>query len=346
MAVTIMDVARTSGVSKATVSRAFIHPEIVDPDTLSRIRRNAERLGYRPNAIARAMITKRTGNIAFIIYGRQAPVITNPFYGPILETVVAEAQKCGYSVFIVSDEELRLSTSDTLLQKQVDGVIFASQPDNEMVELFQKSGTPIVLVNHRSEKRNLPAVISDDYAGVRLAMEHLIESGHERIALLSGNFTEFIRLRREEAYRDALLAAHLPYDPRYIGCVEPHVADAEAGMLKVFERTSDARPTAVMAMNDTIAAGAIKAAHARGLSVPKDFAVIGYDDSSICELTEPTLSSVDGGKTAMGAEAVRLLTGLMRGEAIGENVVVLDAKLVLRRSTENDQSSELAGVTR
>lgn len=344
MAVTILDIARSIGVSKATVSRAFIHPELVDPDTLSRIRKTAEKMGYRPNAIARAMITKRTGNIAFIIYGRQAPVITNPFYGPMLETVVAEAQKCGYSVFIVSDDELRLSTGELMLQKQVDGVIFASQPDNEMIEMFQKNGTPVVLVNHRSQRKNLPAVLSDDYAGVRLAMEHLLSLGHRRIALLSGNFTDFIRMRREEAYRDALDSAGIVIDERCQTLVEPHVADACLGMETIFARTEDAPPTAVMAMNDLIAAGAIKAAHARGLCVPKDFAVVGYDNSSICELTEPELTSVDGGKTEMGAMAVKLLTSLMRGESVEERVLTLGVRLAERGSTKNDASEQAEGT--
>lgn len=332
MSVTILDIAKETGFSKATVSRAFINPELLQPETLKTILEAAASMGYRPNAIARAMITKRTGNLAFIIYGRQAPVITNPFYGPILESVVNAAQRQGYSVFIVSDEEIRLPSGDLMLQKQVDGVIFASQPDLGMLKMYRHNGTPVVLVNHRSELPDMVSVISDDYQGMNLAMDHLYSLGRRRIALLGGNFTEFILHRREQAYRDALARFGIPYDERYVELTEPHVTDAEAGMRRILARLGNDCPDAVVCMNDTLAAGAIKALRKAGKRVPEDVAVTGYDDSVVCTLCEPELTSVDGCKERMGEEAVRLLCALI-GNKPDVEPVVLDAQLKVRAST-------------
>jgi DNA-binding LacI/PurR family transcriptional regulator len=332
MSITILDIARATGFSKATVSRAFINPELLQPETLKTILDAAAKMGYRPNAIARAMITKRTGNLAFIIYGRQAPVITNPFYGPILESVVNAAQRQGYSVFIVSDEEIRLPSGDLMLQKQVDGVIFASQPDPGMLEMYRHNGTPVVLVNHRSENPDMVSVISDDYQGVNLAMNHLYSLGRKQIALLGGNFTEFILHRREQAYRDALERFGIPYDERLVERAEPNVSEAEKGMQRILDRLGGDYPNAVVCMNDTLAVGAIKALRKAGKSVPEDVAVTGYDDSTVCVLCEPELTSINGGKERMGEEAVRLLCALINKETKVESVT-LNAQLKIRAST-------------
>ncbi|MEA4914756.1 MAG: LacI family DNA-binding transcriptional regulator [Christensenella sp.] len=339
MSVTILDIAGATGFSKATVSRAFINPELLQPDTLKTILDAAARMGYRPNAIARAMITKRTGNLAFIIYGRQAPVITNPFYGPILESVVNAAQRQGFSVFIVSDEEIRLPSGDLMLQKQVDGVIFASQPDPDMLEMYRCNGTPVVLVNHRSELPDMVSVISDDYQGINLVMDHLYYIGHRRIALLGGNFTEFILHRRQQAYKDALARFGIPYNDQLVEVAEPHVADAEAGMRRILLRAGADCPDAVVCMNDTLAVGAIKALRKAGKRVPEDVAVTGYDDSTICALCEPELTSVDGGKERMGEEAVRLLCDLIAKKTNVESVT-LNARLKIRASTAGEAGKE------
>ena len=250
--------------------------------------------------------------MAFIIYGRQAPVITNPFYGPILESVVNAAQRQGFSVFIVSDDEIRLPSGDLMLQKQVDGVIFASQPDLNMLEMYRCNGTPVVLVNHRSELPDMVSVISDDYQGINLVMDHLYSMGRRRIALLGGNFTEFILHRRQQAYRDALARFGIPYSEEARGTggtARERTRRKQCGAS--WRRTGADCPDAVVCMNDTLAVGAIKALRKAGKRVPDDVAVTGYDDSTICALCEPELTSVDGGKERMGEEAVRLLCELI-----------------------------------
>lgn len=332
MGVTILDIAKTTGFSKATVARAFSNPELVRPGTLKTIRSAAEEMGYHPNALARAMITKRTGNLAFIIYGKQAPVITNPFYGPVLESVVTAAQRKGYSIFIVTDEEMRLPSGKIMLEKQVDGTIFASQPDLEMLNLYKSKGTPVVLLNHASDSSDFLSVVADDYGGVSLAMNHLYSLGRRRIALIEGSFTDYIRKARKQSYLDALKRFGLPYDERMVALVEPHVSDGAEGMRRVLRQAGDTPPDAVLCMNDIIAAGAMKALLAAGMRIPEDIAVTGYDDSSICAFCYPEMTSIDGGKERMGEEAVRMLCALIDKKQ-DVHSVKLDVRLSIRGST-------------
>lgn len=331
MGVTIFDVAAESGVSKATVSRAFTNPGAVSPETLTRIREAAKKLNYRPNAVARAMITKRTGNLAFIIYGEQAPVITNPFYGPILEAVVGAARDSGYSMFIASDDSLRSNSGDILLQKQVDGILFSSQPNRELVQHALQSDIPVVIVNNLLELEGCCCILCDDQDGVRQAMDHFVSLGHKRIALLGGRFTSFVYTRRSDAYQRFMREHGLPVLPGYTDVVPPTVEQALCAMERMLCLPQP--PTAVLCMNDTLAIGALKAVQRAGLRVPQDISIIGFDNSALCTIAEPELSSLDQSTEEMGRVAVECLRAQIRGEAWERQHITLSTRLVLRHST-------------
>lgn len=331
MGVTIFDVADAAGVSKATVSRAYTNPAAVNPDTLKRILSAAQEIGYRPNAIARAMITKRTGNFAFIIYGQQAPVITNPFYGPILESVVKAAGDTGHSMFIASDDDIQSNNGERILERQVDGIIFSSQPNLEMLHSAIRSKIPIVLINHVQDLPEAYCLLGDDKQGTEQAVEHLISLGHRRIALLDGLFTRFIRERRNTAFVETLSRCGVPFDPSLVHVVNPTMQDACNGMQQLLTR--DDPPTAVFCTNDTIAAGAMKAAKRLGLRVPDDLSVIGYDNSAFCTLLEPELTSIDAQKERMGEMAVECLTAQINNTPWPAHVHTLPTRLVLRGTT-------------
>lgn len=331
MRATILDVAALAGVSKATVSRAFINPDAVSPDTRERIFAAAKALQYRPNAIARAMITKRTGNLAFIIYGKQAPVITNPFYGAILESVVRAASDIGYSMFIESDAALRAQSGELMLQKQVDGIIFSSQPHIPMVMSAMEGGTPTVFVNHITDLPGAHCLVCDDNGGMALAVGHLAALGHRRIAMLSGRFTRFIRDRRHRGFLQAMGAHRLAADTALIASCEPTMEAALRAASALLD--APAPPTAVVCTNDTLAVGAMKAALHRGLRLPEDFSVVGFDDSAFCPLVEPELTSVRYDTERMGRLAVECLMAQINGASWPKPVITLEAALVERRST-------------
>lgn len=327
----ILDVAKASGYSKSTVSRVFVDPENVHPATREKILKVAEALNYMPNAVARSMITKRTENIGFIIYEKQAPVFSNPFYGPILQSIVNGIEQKGYSLFLASDKELRMPSGEIMLRKQVDGVILASQTDAETVQSFQRRGIPVVLLNYQLAMENVYCVLSNDYGGIKQAVEYFIKGGHENIGLLSGQFTPFIFERRFQAFMDVMRSHDLTPDGRFIQTAELTIGAAYRQTANMFRQKEI--PSALLCTNDIMAVGAIKAIHKAGLCVPDDIEVIGYDNSEYCQVCDPELSSVDGGKDRLGDLAVKLLMKLIDGKPPADKVLSVDARLVLRDST-------------
>lgn len=332
MPVTILDIAKASGFSKTSVSRAFSEPEALNQDTLEKILKVARELDYTPNAIARAMITKKTENIGFIIYERQKPVISNPFYAPILESIVQASAEKGYSLFIASDMDIQMPSGEIMLRKQVDGVIIASQTNPKVISTFRDRGIPVVLINNFIDMDKIYCVTSDDYGGVFQAIEHLIAKGHKNIGLLSGKFSPFIYSRRYNAYMDAMKKHGLKTDPRFVQTVEPTIKDAYRLTGSMLENKD--RPSAIMCTNDSIAVGALKSALRLGLKVPQELSIIGYDNSDLCMVMEPELTSVDTDKAKMGQLAVESLISQINGVEPREKNTTVESKLILRGTTD------------
>jgi len=331
MSATILDVAVLANVSKATVSRAFSSPDKVNPDTRKRIMEAARRLQYQPNALARAMITKQSGNFAFIIYGEQAPVITNPFYGEILESVVNTTVEMNRSMFIVSDDKIRTEAASLVLQKQVDGIIFASQPNSEMLLRSSEKGIPHVLINHMTDLTESYSLLCDDYGGMKQAVDHLAELGHRRIGFLNGYFTEFIKQRRYQGFVQAMAQNNLRFDPDIAATGGISVQEAIESTKSLLLRENP--PTAVICANDTIAVGAMKAVSRMGLRVPEDFSVIGFDDSSFCTMSEPELTSIRIDKQRMGQLAVECLVAQIEKRDWLYPTITMETNIIVRDST-------------
>lgn len=331
MGPTIHDVARIAGVSKSTVSRAYADPDKVKEPTRNRIFEAAASINYTPNALARAMITKRTGNIGFIICDKQKPLISNPFYAPIVEAVVDGVNRRGNSLFISSDIDMSLPSSRMMMEKKVDGVILASQIGPEMIRSFREKGIPVVLLNNLvGSEEGIVSVINDDYRGARDAVEHLIRQGHERIGMISGLYSPFLCTKRHQAYLDTLKERGLGYDERIDLNVEPRPDEIMAVTNRIL--TLRERPTALFCNSDVIAVSVMKVLLRAGLSIPGDMAVVGYDNSDYCQVIEPELSSVHVDKDAMGREAVDTLFRLIGGENVAPGPIVTKTKLMVRQS--------------
>jgi len=331
MAATILDVAKLCGYSKATVSRAFASPEQVSEKTRNKIYQAAQQLNYTPDAIARAMVRGRTDNIGFIIYEKQYPVVMNPFYSPIFESVMQTCGRKGYSLFISSHGDLKLPNGQTCVKKQLDGVILAGHSDEQLVCDLRRQNMPVVLLNNELDMDDLTCITTDQYGGAALAMRHLMEKGHRRIGLLAGNFSPHVYMSRYNAYRDVLTEYSCEIDPQLIKTIEPTVEDAIESTQKLLALEN--RPTALFCTNDTIAIGAVKAILRSGLRIPEDIAVIGYDDSENSRMIEPELTTVQVDKTAMGRLAAERLIALIEGEAPRKETIQTTVKLVVRKST-------------
>lgn len=331
MAATIIDVAKRCGYSKATVSRAFASPEAVSEKTRDRVYAAARELNYTPNAIARAMVRQRTENIAFIIHEKQSPAILNPFYSPILEAAMREGTKRNYSIFVTTMQDVQLPNGEVYIKKQMDGIILAGEVDRAIVQALHRQNIPIVVLNNRIDDPDLFCITVDHYHGARSAVEHLCKRGHQRIGLLAGTFSRQVTEARYRGYYDALEQYGLTPDLRYVQETEPTLEAGEQAMGALLALPD--RPSACFCMNDTLAAGAVKAVLRAGLRIPEDLAIVGFDDSYISRVLEPELTTVRIDVDRMGQMAAQKLFALMEGQTPANMQVELPTELIVRGST-------------
>ena len=262
---TIYDVSRLSGVSIATVSRAFSNPERVREDTRRKVFEAAEVLHYSPNAIARAMARQRTDKIAFLIC-KEGATILDEFYAGICTGIMRETNRSDFELVISTAADWD-TASNTSKNKQVEGVILGGNARPDMIAELQNRDLAVVLVNNRIQGLDIPCVVSDEYGGVRQALEHLIGRGHRNIAMLAGRFSPYILGERYRAFLEVTQAHGLPADTRHIKLCDPTVESAAEACLELLSRQD--RPTAIFGGNDVMAAGAMKAALRLGLRCPQ-----------------------------------------------------------------------------
>ena len=323
---TIYDVSRLSGVSIATVSRTFSNPDLVRENTRRKVFEAAEILHYSPNAIARAMARQRTDKVAFLIC-KEGATILDEFYAGICIGIMGETNRIDRELVISTAADWDLTASNAK-NKQVDGVILGGNARPELVSELQSRGLAVVLVNNRMAGFDIPCVVSDEYGGVRQALEHLIARGHRNIAMLAGRFSPYILNERYRAFLEIAQSHGLSTDARQIRLCDPAVDSAETACEELLARPD--RPTAILAANDMLAAGAMKAARRLGLRVPEDLAVTGVDDSNICGLLEPELASVHIVSRRMGELAAARLQSLLEGETDVPQVTVVPTQLRVR----------------
>ena len=332
MGVTIHDVAKLAGISKSTVSRALSNSKLISEETRESVIKAAKLLNYRPNAIARAMVTKKTGNIGFIIYQKHKPIISQPFYSHILETVVDETNLIGYNIFISSDQDVKVSSGEILMEKKVDGVILASRVDKNIILNFRTQNIPVVLINNIVEMDDIFCIVNDDFNGAFDAVEYLIGKGHRNIGILCGPFEHVSYSQRYNGYMSALKKYDIKPDYHVVQFTDSTFQHGYDAMEKILT-IKKSIPTAVFCTNDMMAIGAMKAIKQAGLRIPEDIALIGYDDIEISSLIEPALSSVWTDKTAIGKIAVENLVKMINGELLSERIIKQKTKLVIRQST-------------
>jgi LacI family transcriptional regulator len=325
---TIAEVADLAQVSPTTVSHVLSGNRPVADATRDRVRQAIEELGYRPSGLARSLRLQRSETIALVV-----PDIANPFY-PVLARGVDDELGGRYLAFVCNtdgqrDQELRFAAD--IRDRQVDGVILApfGVTDEDAAGLLD-GGLPIVTIGRRLSDPRLDVVYTDDEHGGFEATRHLLSRGHTRIGLISG-------LERDEGlrtigHRRALTDAGMEVDETLQVVGDFHRAGGASAMRHLLDLRVP--PTAVFAENDLMAIGALDVARERGLEVPGDIAVVGYDDIEAAQMTTPPLTTVNNPAYEAGRQAGRLLRDRMTGGYTGPGRVVgLRSELVVRRST-------------
>ncbi|MCI2416789.1 LacI family transcriptional regulator [Saccharopolyspora sp. K220] len=325
---TIADVAARAGVDRAVVSRLLnADPRLsIRESTRQRVLDAIEELGYQPNAAARSLRTARTRTIALLV-----PDYINPAYGEIIEGAEAAAAKVGCSLMTAS-----LQAADDSFERyverlghgRVDGLLLAAGGVRGTREdELERLGLPWLCVNRTGPGRRRYVVLDDERAAA-LAVEHLVQLGHRRLAFISGPEDSDSARRRQLGHRSAIKAAGLARGPVVHGNYTPR-GGAEA-MAKILE--AEQRPTAVLVANVASATGALHTARRMGVRVPQDISVIAVHDLTVAPFLDPPLTTVRMALDGLGARAVELLLERAANAEIRETVRE-PTELVIREST-------------
>lgn len=331
--VTIEDVARRAGVHKATVSRA-LNPRTagsVRPATITLVKQAAAELGYVPNPLARGLRTRSSMTVGVIV-----PDLTNPIFPPLVRGVESVLQPRGYTALLANtdgDTGKELAAFASLRGRHVDGFILATGTlaGQEFLAEAHEQGVPVVMANRTTAAASFPAVMADNAEGARLAVRHLLELGHRHLLVVEG--PSRLSTARERAA--AVAGAVLGREDVTLERVEVDWFSQEAGRAAMAERLrrGGPLPTGVVAANDLVALGAVRALRDHGLRCPEDVSVVGFNDMPFADELDPPLTTVAVPHHGIGAEAARvLLEGIDAGQ-VRARTVVLPTELRVRAST-------------
>jgi LacI family transcriptional regulator len=329
--ITIYDVAREANVSMATVSRVVNGNPNVKPATRKKVLEVIERLGYRPNAVARGLASKKTTTVGVII-----PDISSIFFAELARGIEDIATMYKYNIILSNSDqnkEKEFHLLNTMLGKQVDGIVFmGANITEEHVEEFKKSPVPIVLAGSLEDSGQVPSVNINYEEAAYDATKTFIENGHSKIAFVVGIKDEPINLKKLNGYKKALEEKGISFDEQFV--VEGDYS-YDSG-LEAFDRLAELqeKPTAILVGADEMALGVVHAAQDKGYQVPDDLEVISFDNTRLTMMVRPQITTVVQPLYDIGAVAMRLLTKLMNKDKVEDHTVILPHRIETRSSTK------------
>lgn len=362
---TLEDIARLAGVSKATASRAFSNPSAVSEKNRELVLEVARRYNFRPNSMAQAVARRKSGLIGFCLYNKSRPFFGHTFFGPVLDGVTEQAKDMNYHVVLAITNEMQDSFEERFIEDAIEGAILSTFEPEKMVKAFQNRNTPVVIINDELDAGHTGYILDDNYGGAKKLMAHLIdECGYETVAFVSNRLSHSSNMLRYIGYLDALeerglppySAAGLPQND-LLGSVRKFNRKMLANygydiiprkgspiVLRyntpacAYENTlllldQPVLPRAIFCTSDLLAVGVMKAIQARGLRVPEDIAVCGYDNVEAAYLADPPITTVAVDRIGIGHEAVKLLKTYIDNPSLPSKTVCLSNQLVIRGST-------------
>ncbi len=331
---TIKDVARHAGVSTATVSLVIHNNSRISSETKRKVLKSIKTLNYYPSNSARNLVTKRTGNIGFILTEDHF-LRTEPFYTRIFLGTEFEARFGEYYV-LLSTIESDFDKDDTLprfiLEKNVDGVIIAGKVPQNLIERILEFKIPITFVDYEYSLKCCSNVLIDNVEGGIIATNHLIDLGHTSIGYIAGDIKHPSLYQRFNGYKQALDNASIPFNESdvQINTLYPDRQNGYESTKKLIENNKDV--TSIFACNDAMAIGAMHYLKDNGYKIPEDISIIGFDDVEADLLLDPPLTTIRVPKIELGAEAFRTMIGYLKNKTIPKKILV-PVELILRSST-------------
>lgn len=328
---TIYDVAREANVSMATVSRVVNGNPNVKPTTRKKVLATIERLGYRPNAVARGLASKKTTTVGAII-----PDISSIFFAELARGIEDIATMYKYNIILSNsdqnkDKELQLI--NTMYEKQVDGILFMGGTITEdHVKQFESSSVPVVLAATYDETNTIPSVNIDYEQAAFEATKFLLDKENKPVAFISGADDTTISKQKYVGYQRAFKESNITLNEEFV-VKGDYTYDSG---IEAFEElfALENKPTAIFVSSDEMALGVIHGAQDKGLTIPDDLEVFGFDNTRLASMVRPTLSTIVQPMYDIGAVAMRLLTKYMNKEEVSEKKVVLPHRIVERNSTK------------
>lgn len=308
---------------------------MVSEETRSRIFDAARSLRYRPNALARGLRTRRTDTIGLII-----PSLDNVGFSEVTHGIQSAAAEAGKLVMVVEAAAVQWIANGhvehyarLITDGRLDGLIVAfATLDDQFVGYIAERNLPLVLVNRRTAGFH-GSVVVDDELGSQMAVRHLIDLGHRRIALVGLEAETDTALRREQGYRKAMAAAHLEVDEAWVAKAPPNEAGGREAIAHLLDVRSEVRPTAVFAASLLGAIGVLAGIREGGFAVPVDISLIAFNDHPIAAHLSPPLTTIRMPNHRMGIEAVRMLLDAVEGKPVHDLMIDDRPEIVIRMST-------------
>lgn len=336
--VTIKDVAIAAGFSINTVSRALNDKAEIHPLTKEKILATAAKLGYRANRLAKGLRSNKTGTIGVVVTD-----VANPFFSALVKAMARAARDFDYSIILQDSDEDYAGEEQAirvLLAEQVDGILITPvQSEQGTIERLRQTAIPLVLVGRYFEDLDTDYVVPDDYRGGFMATEHLLEQGHRRIAMVNGPLHISSARERFQGYADALSRRGIPIDRALVAGGALTVEDGLDLGRSLLRQTPP--PAAIVAYSDFVAFGVMQAVREIGLAIPRDVAIVGFDDVRMSSCLQVPLTTIRSPKEELGRQAMELLVERLQGTGhmtkTGKRKLAVE--LVPRESSRGQASS-------
>ena len=327
--ITLKMVAESAGVSVNTASRAINSKSDINEETKKRVLQVAQELGYVRNATAVALRTRKTGTIGVVIADNR-----NPFYAELLNGIEVAAREKNYHIILANtqrDYKKEEEAINLLLTKRVDGLLITPVQDkDEDIKNLLDANIPFVVVGRDFENIEIDAVFNDEVKGGFLATEYLIKKGHKRIALVDGFIYKSPAKGRLEGYKKALDKYRISLDESLISVGDINIEDGYERTKQMLEKNLEF--TAIFTYNDMMAFGSMQAIKEKGLRIPEDIGLVGYDDIQFSSLISPSLTTIRLKKQELGIESVKLLFSRINKEHKKTKKIMLDVELQIRET--------------
>jgi LacI family transcriptional regulator len=332
--VTLKDIAAAVGKSVAAVSRALNNYDDISAETREQVKRVAREMGYTPNLMARRLLKRTTDTLGFIL-----PVLSprdaDPYFNELMAGLSSAAAELGFDLLVstCTPGPAELPAYQRLISGRVDGMIVARpRSQDSRLDLLLKKNIPVVVVGKVNVTNNMLTITDDAAEAARLVVAHLVEQGHQRIALINTPPDLVFSAEFLAGFRQATTKANLKVHEEYLAHSDFTQKEGYRAAQVLLSQTE--APTAIVTADDMIALGAMAAAQDQGLEVGQDVVITGYGDNLLAEYAQPPLTTVSRPTYALGQQAARMLVTRLRGESVENDYVLVKPSLVIRQSSD------------